>query len=77
MKNALHFVGFRGDEFAAAVRHFGYPDFVHPTWDVRARDEVVQGDTAVFAVLKKPDGSFSQGPEDPPRLIAWNDSERF
>lgn len=49
MRDALHFVGFRGDEYARAVRVFGPPDFIHPGWDRWARMEVMPGDTAVFA----------------------------
>lgn len=46
---ALHFVGFRGDEYARAVRVFGEPDFIHIGWDRWARMEVLPGDIAVFA----------------------------
>ena len=46
---ALHFVGFRGDEYSAAVRVFGPPDFIHIGWDRWAKLEVVPGDTAIFA----------------------------
>jgi hypothetical protein len=46
---ALHFVGFRGDEYARAVRIFGPPDFIHIGWDRWARMEVAPGDIAVFA----------------------------
>lgn len=45
---ALHFVGFRGDEYARAVRVFGEPDFIHIGWDRWARMEVLPGDIAVF-----------------------------
>ena len=46
---ALHFVGFRGDEYGRAVRIFGVPDFIHIGWDRWARQEVMAGDIAVFA----------------------------
>ncbi|TVV74501.1 hypothetical protein [Sphingomonas solaris] len=46
---ALHFVGFRGDEYGRAVRVFGVPDFIHIGWDRWARQEVVAGDVAIFA----------------------------
>lgn len=46
---ALHFVGFRGDEYTRAVRIFGSPDFIHLGWDVWARQEVMAGDVALFA----------------------------
>jgi len=48
-RQALHFVGFRGDEYRSAVRIFGTPDFVHIGWDVWAKQAVVSGDVAVFA----------------------------
>lgn len=46
---AVHFVGFRGDEYFRAIKVFGQPDFIHNVWDRRAVDEVVDGDTVVFA----------------------------
>jgi hypothetical protein len=46
---ALHFIGFRGDEYARAIRVFGKPDFIHIGLDRWARLEVVAGDVAVFA----------------------------
>jgi len=36
-KMAIHFVGFRNDRYWNAVRIWGFPDFIHPRWDVRAR----------------------------------------
>lgn len=49
MKACLHFVGFRREEYWSAVRVFGRPDFIHPAWDQRARREIAQGDTIIFA----------------------------
>lgn len=46
---ALHFIGFRGDEYIGAVRIFGVPDFIHVGWDRWARIEIMPGDIAVFA----------------------------
>lgn len=47
---ALHFVGFKGDEYNSAVRVFGQPDFVHRVWDTRVQQDVVKGwDRVVFA----------------------------
>jgi hypothetical protein len=46
---ALHYVAFRGDEYPSAVRVFGPPDFIHIGWDRWARQEVAEGDIAVFA----------------------------
>jgi len=45
----IHFVWFRGDEYLSAVRVWGQPDFVHMGWDSRARREIADGDTVVFA----------------------------
>lgn len=47
--SAVHFIGFRGDEYTSAVRIFGLPDFIHPGWDRWARIEIMPGDIAVFA----------------------------
>lgn len=46
---AVHFVWFRGDEYLSAVRVWGQPDFIHMGWDTRARREIADGDTVVFA----------------------------
>lgn len=46
---ALHFIGFRGDEYLSALRVFGPPDFFHIGWDRWARMEIVEGDVAIFA----------------------------
>lgn len=47
---AVHFIGFKDNtQFNRAIQVFGVPDFIHRKWDVRARQEVVNGDTAVFA----------------------------
>lgn len=57
MRKAVHFVGFRGNEYTSAVRAFGPPDFIHRGWDLRARREIADGDTIVFAA-----GNASQEP---------------
>lgn len=48
---AVHFVGFRGDEYLSAVRIWGVPDFFHRDWDERAAygGEMHPSDTVVFA----------------------------
>jgi hypothetical protein len=46
---ALHFVGFRDDRYWAAVRVWGRPSYIHMGWDQRARREIADGDTVVFA----------------------------
>ena len=32
---AIHFIGFDGDGFAAAIRVWGKPDFIHKFFDKR------------------------------------------
>jgi hypothetical protein len=64
MKHALHFVGFRGNEFTTACLVWGRPDFIHRGWDLRARREIAPGDTIVFA---KGDA------EQTPRPMSFND----
>ena len=49
MTPAIHFVGFRKDEYVSAVRVFGQPDFIHRTNDARMRREVHDDDTVVYA----------------------------
>lgn len=48
---ALHFVGFKGDEYTSAKRCFGEPDFFHRKNDVRfaCGGELALGDTVVYA----------------------------
>lgn len=47
--SAVHFVGFRGEEFWSAVKVWGRPDFYHRGWDSRAQREIAPWDTVVFA----------------------------
>lgn len=53
----IHFVGFRGDEYWSAVKAFGRPDFIHRGWDLRARREIADDDTVIFAT-----GAHNQAP---------------
>lgn len=46
---AVHYVGFRGDEFARARRLWGGPVFIHRRWDRRAQRDVGPDDTVIFA----------------------------
>ena len=46
---AIHFVGFRGEEWWSAIRVWGRPDYIHIGWDQRAQREIVAGDTVIFA----------------------------
>lgn len=49
MKASIHFVGFKDDRYWNAVKIWGYPDFFHRIWDVRAKQEVFPGDVVIFA----------------------------
>lgn len=44
---ALHFVGFRGDEYIRAQRVFRRPDFVHIGWDLRPLGAIPPGGPGV------------------------------
>ena len=46
---AVHFVGFRGEEYWSAVKVWGRPGFVHRWWDQLARREIADDDVVVFA----------------------------
>lgn len=46
---AVHYVGFRGDEFARARRLFGAPVFIHRQWDRRAQRDIGPDDLVIFA----------------------------
>ncbi len=68
MKNAVHFVGFRGNEYISAMRVFGCPDFFHRIWDGRAKEEIFEGDVVVFA----------RGDEKQPvQMYSFDDSNEF
>lgn len=68
---AVHFVGFRGDEYLSALRVFGPPDFVHPGWDLRALRDVDEGDVVVIAA-----GSLEARVRSWPDMIEVNDPAR-
>jgi hypothetical protein len=56
---AVHFVGFRGDEYWSAAKVWGRPGFIHRGWDKRATMEVADGDIVIFAT-----GQHDQIPRD-------------
>jgi hypothetical protein len=66
---ALHFVGFKGDEYGRAVRLFGRPDFIHRMGDLRLYlgGELAHHDTVVFA----------NGYDNRCYLMSFNDSEKM
>jgi hypothetical protein len=55
----VHFVGFRGEEYISAVKVWGRPEYIHRGWDRRARREISENDTIVFAF-----GPHDQKPRD-------------
>ena len=53
---ALHFIGFRGDEYNRAKLIWGSPDFIHPVHDKRAYVEIDKdNDILIFANKERPD----------------------
>jgi hypothetical protein len=52
---AVHFIGFRGEEYHSAVRVWGLPDFYHRGWDTRAQREIAEGDVLVFGPKADPE----------------------
>lgn len=74
MQNTIHFVGFKDpryekdERYWRAYRVWGQPDFFHRGWDNRAKHEIADGDTIIFAK-----GDWRQEPS----LYSFDDSERF
>ena len=66
---AVHFVGFKGEEWWSARRMWGLPDFVHRWADARFLHggELAKGDVVVFA----------NGEETRRRRYTFNDSENL
>lgn len=46
---ALHFVGFRGEEYHSALQIWGKPDFIRRDWDRWAQQDMHPTDTVIFA----------------------------
>lgn len=64
----VHFVGFRGNEYRAAIKIWGRPDFIHRHYDHRVAGDVAPADTVIFA----------KGDERSPiNPYTFNDSECF
>jgi hypothetical protein len=52
---AVHFIGFRGDEYNSAVQAFGKPDFIHVIHDRRMYGDIDQdNDILVFGPKANP-----------------------
>jgi len=70
----MHFVGFKDPRYAKDERYwraaqiFGEPDFIHRNWDVRAKQEVVPGDVAVFAAGTERDEPWANAFDDSAHL---------
>jgi hypothetical protein len=79
MRRAVHFVGFRGDEYTSAVKVFGKPDFVHYHFDRRAIADFAPGDIVVFGPKADPEHVVpfafddSNQPDDPAAKERNND----
>jgi len=61
---AVHFVGFKGDEYNSALKAFGPPHFIHRGWDLRAQRGIEESDLVIFA--------FGVA-EQKPRLKSYDD----
>ena len=74
MKRAVHFVGFKGEEYHSAVKVFGKPDVFHRYADERLfhGGEVADGDLVVFA-----NGEESQRERRGRHGHSFNDSAQF
>lgn len=46
---ALHFIGFKGEEYHSAVRIWGEPDFIHRYNDNRSKQDIIPEDTVIYA----------------------------
>ncbi len=57
MVPCIHYVGFRDDRYWNAYLIFGGPRVIHRWWDHRAKREIAEDDTVIFA-----DGDWQQEP---------------
>ena len=55
MARAVHYIGFRGDEFARAERVFGGPVVIHRVHDQRAQRDIGTEDLVIFANKERED----------------------
>lgn len=50
MPRTVHYIGFRGDEYARALRIFGGPVMIHRVNDIRTQSEIdPEVDLAIYA----------------------------
>ncbi len=52
---AVHFVGFRGEEYISAIKVWGRPDFIHLDHDRRMQRCCDDGDVIVFGPKARED----------------------
>lgn len=52
---AVHYIGFRGDEYARAHLIFGGPAIIHRVHDQRARRDIGEDDLVIFANKERED----------------------
>jgi len=45
---AVHYIGFRGDEYSRAYRIFGGPAMIHRVHDLRAHRDIGEDDLVLF-----------------------------
>lgn len=64
---AIHFIGFKGEEYISAIKVWGKPDFFHRYYDFRTISETMKNDTVIFAKNAK----------IIPNKFNFNDSEIF
>ena len=64
---AVHFVGFKSEEYISAVRVWGLPDMIHRVYDRRVIAEMADDDIVVFA----------RGSEDKYSQYVFDDSARM
>lgn len=55
MARAVHYIGFRGDEFVRALRVFGGPVIIHRVHDQRAHRDIGEDDLVIFANKERED----------------------
>lgn len=62
-KPAVHFIGFRGEEYWSAVKVWGEPGFIHRGWDRRAQRDIHPDDLVIFANGRSEHDPFPVNPK--------------
>lgn len=63
-KKAVHFIGFRGEEYNSAAKVYGKPDFIHVHNDVRAKADIAPGDIVVYGPKADPNVTVPYAHDD-------------